>query len=68
MAAYAFSIKRGGMLYGTVAESGEVVVEAIYEPPQVRSASDGLSPACRPGQLQLEYCENCKTKFHQTSV
>ena len=35
MAAYAFSIKRGGILYGTVGESGDVLVEAIYEPPQV---------------------------------
>lgn len=35
MAAHAFSIKRGGILYGTVQEGGEVLVEAIYEPPQV---------------------------------
>ncbi|CAG9461484.1 unnamed protein product [Pedinophyceae sp. YPF-701] len=30
-----FSVKRGGVLYGTVdAETGAVTVEAIYEPPQ----------------------------------
>jgi hypothetical protein len=33
--ALAFSIKRGGLLYGTVSEDGKVSVEAIYEPPQV---------------------------------
>ncbi|KAK9805051.1 hypothetical protein WJX73_007136 [Symbiochloris irregularis] len=38
MAAHAFSIKRGGLLYGTFSESGEVSVEAIYEPPQEGSA------------------------------
>ena len=33
--ALAFSIKRGGILYGSVGEQGRVTVEAIYEPPQV---------------------------------
>ncbi len=33
--AIAFSIKRGGLLYGSVDEEGKVTVEAIYEPPQV---------------------------------
>ena len=36
MQMHAFSIKRGGILYGTVAEDGGVKVHAIYEPPQVR--------------------------------
>lgn len=30
----AFSVKRGGFMYGTVTEEGEVLVEFIYEPPQ----------------------------------
>jgi len=30
----AFSIKRGGFMYGSVNEAGEVLVEFIYEPPQ----------------------------------
>ncbi|KAG6554767.1 hypothetical protein Mapa_003786 [Marchantia paleacea] len=30
----AFSVKRGGFMYGTVGEEGEVKVEFIYEPPQ----------------------------------
>lgn len=38
MAAHAFTIKRGGVLYGTQQESGAVLVEAIYEPPQVLPA------------------------------
>lgn len=32
--ALAFSIKRGGILYGTMTEDGGVCVNAIYEPPQ----------------------------------
>ncbi|PSC72970.1 NPL4 1 [Micractinium conductrix] len=36
--AIAFSIKRGGILYGTVDEEGHVFVNAIYEPPQQGSA------------------------------
>ena len=43
--ALAFSIKRGGLLYGTCnEESGEVQVHAIYEPPQHGS----------PDHLELE--------------
>ena len=34
--ALAFSIKRGGILYGNKDEEGHVTVHAIYEPPQVR--------------------------------
>ena len=30
-----FSIKRGGLLYGSMGEGGHVRVDAIYEPPQV---------------------------------
>lgn len=30
----AFSVKRGGFMYGSVNETGEVSVEFIYEPPQ----------------------------------
>jgi len=30
----AFSVKRGGFMYGTVNEEGEVMVDFIYEPPQ----------------------------------
>ncbi|KAK2076952.1 hypothetical protein QBZ16_005180 [Prototheca wickerhamii] len=41
-AAIAFSIKRGGILYGTVDEDGTVRAHAIYEPPQTGSA-DSLS-------------------------
>jgi nuclear protein localization family protein 4 len=37
--ALAFSIKRGGILYGTVEEGGEVRAHAIYEPPQRGSAA-----------------------------
>ncbi len=33
--ALAFSIKRGGILYGNKDEEGNVTVHAIYEPPQV---------------------------------
>jgi hypothetical protein len=33
--ALAFSIKRGGILYGNVDEEGKAVVEVIYEPEQV---------------------------------
>ena len=33
--ALAFSIKRGGILYGSKDEEGNVTVHAIYEPPQV---------------------------------
>ncbi|KAL4446805.1 hypothetical protein ABPG77_008049 [Micractinium sp. CCAP 211/92] len=36
--AIAFSIKRGGIMYGTVDEEGNVFVNAIYEPPQQGSA------------------------------
>ena len=35
MQALAFSIKRGGLLYGTVDDEGHISVHAIYEPPQV---------------------------------
>lgn len=38
--ALAFSIKRGGILYGSVGEDGLVRVEFVYEPPQQGSASD----------------------------
>ena len=34
LGALAFSIKRGGILYGTVDEEGNVLAHAIYEPPQ----------------------------------
>ncbi|KFM24921.1 NPL4-like protein 2 [Auxenochlorella protothecoides] len=37
-AALAFSIKRGGILYGVVGEEGAVQVHAIYEPPQSATA------------------------------
>ena len=37
--ALAFSIKRGGILYGRVDEAKNVLVEAVYEPPQEGSAS-----------------------------
>jgi len=30
----AFAVKRGGFMYGTVSEDGEVAVNFIYEPPQ----------------------------------
>lgn len=36
--ALAFSIKRGGILYGTKDEEGAVTVHAIYEPPQEGNA------------------------------
>lgn len=41
--AIAFSIKRGGLLYGTVDDEGRVLVEAIYEPPQVPAALEMFS-------------------------
>lgn len=37
--ALAFSIKRGGILYGNKDEEGNVTVHAIYEPPQVEHQS-----------------------------
>eukprot|EP00850_Spirogloea_muscicola_P023375 SM000352S13423 [mRNA] locus=s352:49201:51198:+ [translate_table: standard] len=36
----AFSVKRGGFLYGTVDDGGEVFVEFIYEPPQEGHAKE----------------------------
>ena len=33
--ALAFSIKRGGLLYGSIDEEGKALVEVIYEPAQV---------------------------------
>lgn len=36
-----FSIKRGGVMYGSVAEDKAVLVDAIYEPPQ-QGSEDGL--------------------------
>ncbi|KAK9919102.1 hypothetical protein WJX75_009428 [Coccomyxa subellipsoidea] len=36
--AIAFSIKRGGLLYGSVDDEGKVSIAAIYEPPQSGSA------------------------------
>jgi len=38
MSALAFSIKRAGLLYGTVDEDGCVRVDVVYEPPQQGSA------------------------------
>ena len=38
--ALAFSIKRGGILYGSKDEEGNVQVHAIFEPQQVRAACD----------------------------
>jgi len=35
-----FSIKRGGLLYGTVDEDNNVKVEFVYEPPQHGSAME----------------------------
>ena len=49
LGALAFSIKRGGILYGTVDEEGNVLAHAIYEPPQA-----SLSLPARP-------CEVCRT-------
>jgi nuclear protein localization family protein 4 len=37
----AFSVKRGGFMYGSVNEAGEVSVEFIYEPPQ-QGSEDSL--------------------------
>lgn len=37
----AFSIKRGGIMYGSVNEAGEVKVDVIYEPPQ-QGSEEGL--------------------------
>ena len=45
--ALAFSIKRGGLLYGSVSEDKKVTVEAIYEPPQV-----GACPHPEPTPMQ----------------
>lgn len=38
--ALGFSIKRGGLLYGTVDESNNVKVEFVYEPPQTASTME----------------------------
>ncbi|XP_024373871.1 NPL4-like protein 2 isoform X1 [Physcomitrium patens] len=37
----AFSIKRGGIMYGSVNEAGEIKVDVIYEPPQ-QGSEEGL--------------------------
>lgn len=37
----AFSVKRGGIMYGSVNEAGEVKVDVIYEPPQ-QGTEEGL--------------------------
>lgn len=39
MNALGFSIKRAGILYGTVDEGGNVKADVIYEPPQQGSAA-----------------------------
>lgn len=36
-----FSIKRGGLLYGSMGEGGHVRVDAIFEPPQARLPGPG---------------------------
>ncbi|CAN8285723.1 unnamed protein product [Cochlearia groenlandica] len=36
----AFAVKRGGFMYGTVAEEGQVEVDFIYEPPQQGSEAN----------------------------
>lgn len=51
-AALAFSIKRGGILYGSVDEDGGVSVEAIWEPPQQGSAATlELDLACKEAEI-----------------
>eukprot|EP00951_Prasinocladus_malaysianus_P032097 scaffold310827_cov28-Prasinocladus_malaysianus.AAC.1 len=42
MGALAFSIKRAGLMFGTVGEDGSVNVDAVYEPPQQGSADSVL--------------------------
>lgn len=37
----AFAVKRGGIMYGSVNEAGEVKVDVIYEPPQ-QGSDEGL--------------------------
>lgn len=44
--AFNFSIKRGGLLYGTVEEDNTVKVEFIYEPPQVGTEGPGGGRRC----------------------
>ena len=43
--ALAFSIKRGGVLYGNIDEEGRAVVEVIYEPEQVLPSQASCSDA-----------------------
>jgi nuclear protein localization family protein 4 len=50
--AMAFSIKRGGILYGEIDEDKNVLIHAIYEPPQ-QGSQDGLVLERNTSQEQL---------------
>jgi len=52
--ALAFSIKRGGILYGTVDESGLVRVDFVYEPPQQGSADQLLMERHTAEETQVD--------------
>lgn len=54
-AALAFSIKRGGLLYGSVDESKNVKVEVIYEPPQEGTADTLLLHRNSPEEQQADF-------------
>ena len=48
--ALAFSIKRGGLLYGSIDEEGKALVEVIYEPEQVHLP---VHDACQIGGMRV---------------
>lgn len=54
-AALAFSIMRGGLLYGTRDEAGNVKVEAVYEPPQEGNATDLIMQTHTPEREQVDF-------------
>jgi len=53
--ALAFSIKRGGILYGIVDEADNVKVEFIYEPPQEGSADQLVLERCTEEEQKVDF-------------
>lgn len=53
--ALAFSIKRGGILYGTVDEASNLRVEFVYEPPQEGGADTLLLERGTPEEAQVDF-------------
>lgn len=53
--ALAFSIKRGGILYGVVDDADNVKVEFIYEPPQEGSADQLVLERCTEEEQKVDF-------------